>query len=115
MRVSHDPRLSSYEIIMVVRLLLSYDVKVDQMQDYYRFMLGKYVPMMQRLGLEMSDAWHTAYGDQPIRLIGFVCRDEDELHTILSEDTWERLNDELVKYVTDFSYKVVPYREGFQY
>lgn len=100
---------------MPVRLLLSYDIKAEQSQDYYRFMLGKYVPMMQKLGLEMSDAWHTAYGDQPSRLIGFVSRDVEALRTIMSEDTWDTLNEELVQYVTDLSFKVVPYKEGFQY
>ena len=97
------------------KLLLSYDVSAEHMQEYYRFMLGRYVPVMQAMGLEMSDAWHTAYGSFPDRLIGFVTEDEETIQEILSSETWLSLNEELQRFVTDFDYKVVPYQEGFQF
>ncbi|MDX1663481.1 MAG: hypothetical protein R3272_06785 [Candidatus Promineifilaceae bacterium] len=97
------------------KLLLSYDVSPEHMQEYYRFMLGRYVPVMQAMGLEMSDAWHTAYGSFPDRLIGFVTRDEETLQEVLSSDTWLSLNEELRQFVTDFQYKIIPYQEGFQF
>lgn len=96
------------------KLLLSYDVGADQLQEYYRFVLGRYVPIMQAMGLEMSDAWHTAYGDFPNRLIGFVARDKETLQSILGNESWLSLNEELQQFVSDFDYKVVRYREGFQ-
>ncbi len=96
------------------KLLLKYDVGRDQLQEYYSFVLGRYVPVMQAMGLEMSDAWHTAYGDFPNRLIGFVARDKETLQSLLKNESWLSLNDELQQYVTDFSYKVIAYREGFQ-
>ena len=97
------------------KLLLSYDVGTDRMQEYYRFMLGRYVPVMQAMGMEMSDAWHTAYGDFPNRLVGFVARDEDTLKNVIENDSWAALNQELQRFVSDFNYKVIPYREGFQF
>jgi hypothetical protein len=97
------------------KLLLSYDVSSDHLQEYYRFVLGRYVPVMQAMGLEMSDAWHTAYGDFPNRLIGFVARDRDTLESVLENESWFALNEELQQLVTDFRYKVVPYRIGFQF
>lgn len=97
------------------KLLLTYDVGADQLQEYYRFVLGRYVPIMQAMGLEMSDAWHTAYGDFPNRLIGFVSRDKETLQAILGNESWLSLNDELKQYVTDFNYKVIRYRQGFQF
>ena len=97
------------------KLILSYEVQTEQMQDYYRFMLGRYVPVMQAMGLEMSDAWHTAYGDAPNRLVGFVSGDEQTIEDLLENDTWATLNEELGRFVTDFRYKVVQYREGFQF
>jgi hypothetical protein len=96
------------------KLLLSYDVSTEQLQEYYRFVLGRYVPVMQAMGLEMSDAWHTAYGDFPNRLIGFVARDKETLQGILGNESWLSLNEELRQFVSDFNYKVVRYREGFQ-
>lgn len=96
------------------KLLLKYDVGRDQLQEYYSFVLGRYVPVMQAMGLEMSDAWHTAYGDFPNRLIGFVARDKETLQSLLKNESWLSLNEELQQYVTEFSYKVIVYREGFQ-
>jgi hypothetical protein len=85
------------------------------MQAYYEFVLGRYIPLMQSMGLEMSEAWHTEYGNYPIRLIGFVARDEETMMKILDDESWEDLNDQLAEYVTDFSYKVIPYTVGFRY
>ncbi len=96
------------------KLMLSYQVSEEHMESYYRFMLGRYVPMIQGLGLEMSDAWHTAYGDQPNRLVAFVAQDRAIIDRVLASRAWEALTEELGRYVTSFQYKVIPYREGFQ-
>lgn len=97
-----------------MKLLLSYDVRPESGQEYYQFVLGRYVPIMQTLGLQMSEAWSTQYGNGPDRLIGFVAQDEETMQDLLSSETWRSLNEQLLNYVTDFSYKVIPYREGFQ-
>ncbi len=97
------------------KLLLAYDIKKDQMQEYYRFMLGRYVPVMQAMGLEMSEAWHTAYGDFPDRLVGFVARDRQTVDELLENDSWHSLNEELRRFVTNLDYKLIAYREGFQF
>lgn len=97
------------------KLLLTYDISPQHSQEYYRFVLGRYVPVMQAMGLEMSDAWHTAYGDFPGRLVAFVARDRETIEELLEDETWSSLNDELQRFVTDFNYKVIPYRPGFQF
>lgn len=97
-----------------VKLLLEYEVTPDTTQEYYQFVMGQYVPALQSMGLQMSEAWHTAYGDAPNRLLGFVCADWDTMNTLLDSEIWLDLNTELEKYVTDLQYKVVPYRGGFQ-
>lgn len=97
-----------------VKLLLSYNMRPDSGQEYYQFILGRYVPVMQTLGLQMSEAWSTQYGNGPDRLLGFVAKDEHTMNSLLGSETWHELNQKLLAYVTDFSYKVIPYREGFQ-
>jgi hypothetical protein len=97
-----------------IKLLLTYDVLQERQQEYYQFVMGRYVPALQAMGFQMSEAWHTAYGDLPDRLVGFVCRDEETLQKLLDSDLWPTLNDELEEFVTGFSYKIVPYRGGFQ-
>jgi hypothetical protein len=98
-----------------LKLLISYDVKPDSMQMYYQFVLGRYIPVLQSLGLEMSEAWHTAYGNWPNRLVGFVSRDAATMRQVMGDDTWRELNEQLEEYVTDLRYKVIPYEEGFQF
>lgn len=97
-----------------LKLLLEYDVNQDTLQEYYQFVMGQYVPALQSMGLQMSEAWHTAYGEAPNRLLGFVCGDGDTMGRLLDSDLWHDLNDELEKYVSDLRYKIVPYRGGFQ-
>lgn len=97
-----------------VKLLLEYEVTQETVQEYYQFVMGQYVPTLQSMGLQMSEAWHTAYGNAPNRLIGFVTGDWETMNAVLDSDTWLDLNTELEKYVTDFQYKVLPYLGGFQ-
>jgi hypothetical protein len=97
------------------KLLISYDVKPESVQGYYQFVLGQYIPVMQALGLEMSEAWHTAYGNWPNRLVGFVARDEQSINELVKGDTWAELNEQLEQYVSEFRYKIIPYREGFHF
>lgn len=97
-----------------LKLLIEYEVSQDNLHEYYQFVTGQYVPALQSMGFQMSEAWHTAYGQAPNRLVGFVCGDQQTMDRLLSSELWDELNDELEKYVTDFHYKVVPYRGGFQ-
>jgi hypothetical protein len=97
-----------------LKLLVSYHVRPENQQEYHKFVMGRYLPTLQSLGFQMSEAWHTAYGNAPNRLIGLVCSDEDSMHTLLSSEEWTSLNEQLEQFVTDFDYKFVPYRGGFQ-
>src|SRR3972149_3668319 len=50
-----------------VKLLLSYDPLPERGEEYFRYVLGEFVPALEHLGLTMSEAWHTAYGSRPPR------------------------------------------------
>lgn len=97
------------------KLLISFNIDIENAREYYEFALGQYIPMMQSLGLELSEAWHTAYGDYPNRLIGFVARDAEIMNEVVQGETWDDLNDKLLDFVTDLDYKVIPYSLGFQF
>ena len=98
-----------------LKLVLTYSINPDEAQEYYQYVLGQYIPTMQGMGLEVAEAWHTAYGDYPNRLIVFVSQDKETLRQVLDGDNWDELNERLLEYVTDFEYKVVPYKVGFQF
>ena len=97
-----------------IKLLLTYDVIQERQQEYYQFVMGRFVPALQSMGFQMSEAWHTAYGDAPSRLIGLFCSDEEKMNELLDSELWESLNDQLEEFVTDLDFKFIPYRGGFQ-
>ena len=98
-----------------VKMLISYDVVPELQQAYYEFVLGEMVPSAQAMGLVLSEAWHTAYGDYPVRLNGFVAKDRAALDRILTSPEWKQLEDKLKRFVTGYKRKLIPYREGFQF
>lgn len=97
-----------------VKMLVSYDVVAELQQGYYEFVLGEMIPTAQSMGLQLNEAWHTAYGNYPIRLNGFVAEDRAALDRILATPEWKSLEEKLKRFVTEYKRKIIPYREGFQ-
>jgi len=95
-------------------VVLTYDVMPEQEEDYYRFTLSEFVPGLQGLGLYLARAWHTAYGDYPLRQSEFVAEDLATIRKALSSDAFRRLEDRLQEYVFNYERKIVPFNEGFQ-
>jgi hypothetical protein len=98
-----------------VKLLMSYDIVSESQQSYYEFVLREFIPKAQELGLAISEAWHTAYGNYPVRMTGFVAPDRITLDKIMQSDEWADLRERLDPFVTNLQFKIVPYREGFQF
>jgi hypothetical protein len=99
-----------------VKLILTYDIRPEVQDHYYQYMLGEMVPAAQSLGLHMSGAWHTAYGNYPVRLVEFIADDYATLADILAGPTWARLEERLHEYITHYRRKVVRLRDDqFQF
>ena len=50
--------------------------------------MGSVLPLMQSKGLEIMDAWSTAYGDGPNRLISFVADEREVIDAFLESEVW---------------------------
>lgn len=98
-----------------VKLLVAYNVKPAQEEAYYRFMAGEFLPKAQSMGLVMVEAWRTAWGDYPQRLIGMVAESQGTLEQILDGEQWRGMEEKLARYVDDYQRKIVRYRSGFQF
>ncbi len=98
-----------------VKLLMFYDIIPETQQAYYEFILREFIPRLQELDLVVTQAWHTAYGNYPVRMTAFVAPDLDTVRKVLASPEWKGLNERLEQFVTNLSYKVVRYREGFQF
>lgn len=98
-----------------VKLLLTYDPDPTQQDEYYQFVLGEFVPGLQELGLPMSEVWHTAYGEYPLRLIAFVAEDHATMQGILDTPAFRDFERRLRQYVTNYERRVVALKDRFQF
>lgn len=99
---------------MLVKLLLTYNVNDGESEEYRQFVLGEFLPAVQKMGLAVTEVWLTTYGDYPERQTELVSRDEDTMWRILTSEEWQELEERLNEYVNDFGRKIVPYQPGFQ-
>ncbi len=99
---------------MAVKLLMTWDILPGREQEYFEFVVRDFIPGMQRLGMEPSDAWFTMYGSSPQILTGAQMASINSLQRALQSPDWDRLTQQLLDYVENFKYKVVQARPGFQ-
>ena len=99
---------------MTVKLLMTWDILPGREQEYFEFVVRDLIPGMQHLGLEPSDAWFTMYGDQPQILAIVQSSSMSKLEEVLASSEWDKITNQLLDYVEDLNYKVVPARTGFQ-
>ena len=100
---------------MPVKVIMTWDIAADRDQEYFEFVIGEFVPGVQRLGLQPSEAWATIYGSYPQIQVGLLATDVEQAHRILASSDWALLQDRLFGYVKNYSYKVVAVRGGFQF
>jgi len=98
-----------------VKLLLSFDIRPGSENAYRRFIMEEFLPKAQELGLTPTDAWHTAYGDYPLRLIGLVAENLDAARAAMDHEEWRALMGRLADYTGNLSRRLVPFRGGFQW
>lgn len=94
---------------------MSWDISPNQEQEYFEFVVREFLPGIQRLGLELSDAWATAYGPHPQILVSAILPSLLQANTVLGSDSWIALNDQLKVFVQNYSLKIVEARSGFQF
>lgn len=100
---------------MEVKLLLAYDIKPSREAEYYRYVMGEFLPTLQNLGMYMTEGWHTAYGDYPVRLIAFQTNSEAAMTTILKSSDWKKSKEKLLKLVRNYEERVIPAKKTFQF
>jgi hypothetical protein len=100
---------------MAVKVLMTWDIAGERDQDYFEFIIGEFIPGVQRLGLQPAEAWATLYGSYPQIQVGLLANDQAQARRILDSGDWSVLQDKLFQYVQNFSYKVVLAKPGFQF
>jgi hypothetical protein len=96
------------------KLLLSWDIKPGQDQEYFEFMVREFAPGITRLGLTPTEAWFAVYGNCPQILMEGVTDEISTLRDLLVSDDWSTLHTKLLNYVDNYQQKIVRANAGFQ-
>ena len=99
---------------MMVKLLMSWDIKPGLDAEYFEFVVREFVPGITRLGLQPTEAWFTLYGDCPQVLTGGIAQDMPTMEGILDSKEWHKLHDKLLEYVHNYEQKIVRATGGIQ-
>ena len=99
---------------MQYKLLLSWDILPGREQEYFEFVVREFIPGIQALGLDPSDAWLTIYGNQPQILTGVQVNNLNSLNSVLSSQEWDSMVVKLLDYVENLEIKTVKGKPGFQ-
>ena len=100
---------------MAVKVIMTWDITPDREQEYFEFVIREFIPGVQRLGFELSDAWATVYGGQPQIMVGAVLPTFNRAQEIMLSGEWRSLENQLLDYVQNFTQKIVEARGGFQF
>ncbi len=100
---------------MPVKVLMTWDISPEHEREYFEFVIGEFIPGVQRLGFQTSEAWVTIYGSYPQIQVGMLAPDSTAVRRMMNSADWQNLYEQLSTYVTNFAYKVVPAKGGFQF
>jgi hypothetical protein len=94
---------------------MTWDIGSDHEQEYFEFVIGEWVPGVQRLGFQPVDAWATVFGAYPQIQVGLLAENASRVRELMGSSDWNALEDRLRSYVRNYSYKIVSARNGFQF
>jgi hypothetical protein len=93
---------------------MTWDILPGREQEYFEFVVREFVPGMQRLGIQPTEAWYTTFGRRPQILTGGITQDLSAMRAALESAEWRGLRDRLGEFVTNFEWKVTRASGGFQ-
>lgn len=97
-----------------LKLILTWDITPEHEQDYFEFVIREYIPGVQRMGCELSDAWATVFGAQPQITVGMVLPNAKKTRQLLFSEEWSTLTNQLLDYIQNYTMKVVVAKTSFQ-
>lgn len=98
----------------MIKLLLTWDIKPGHESDYVEFLMREFGPAVTRIGLHLTDAWYTIYGDGPQVLAGAITESLEQMQHVLASSEWKELEDRLLVHVDNYRRRIVEATGGFQ-
>lgn len=100
---------------MPVKLILTWDITPDKEQEYFEFVIREFIPGVQRLGFDLTDAWATVYGQRPQIQVDARVPTLVKAQQITRSAEWFKLHDQLMDFVQNYTMKIVQSKGGFQF
>ena len=102
-------------IVPRYKLMILFDVQPTQYEHYYRYLLGDFIPGLQKMQLYPFMAWLTAYGNYRQRQVEFVAENLDVVKAALASDSWQKLEEGLQSHTHNYTRKLVQFKDRFQF
>ena len=105
-------------IVPRYKLMLFYDLADRQSEDYYQFIMNEMIPTLQAMDVYIFRAFHTIPGQQGTnhrnRQVEYIAETLEAIEELLGSEKWQTVETQLRGYVTNYSRKIVHFRQGFQ-
>ncbi|MCU0465282.1 MAG: hypothetical protein MUF38_12030 [Anaerolineae bacterium] len=102
---------------MSVKLLMKWDIKESQQQEYFEFVVREWGPGLNKLGLEVIGLWLSTYAQEdgsPKIMAEALTDNLADMKRILASDDWKVLHGKLMECVENYSQKIVRTSGEFQ-
>ncbi len=86
----------------MVRLVFSWNIKTDEETAYFEFIVQEFAPKIMKMGIRLTEAWYTTYGEGPQIIMPGVVADGESLQQALDSEEWLELVEKLNDFVTDY-------------
>jgi len=96
------------------KLLMTWDIRSGKESEYFEYVVQEFVPKLNRLGIQPTEAWYTVWGNAPQILTGCVADERATIDELVEGDEWKGLMERLQSYVVNFTFKIVPTAGHFQ-
>jgi hypothetical protein len=100
---------------MNYKLIMQWDIAPEREQEYFEFVVREFIPGVQKLGFELTDAWATIYGSSRQIMVGATLPSLERIQEVLDSSEWQSLNNQLQDFVQNYEQKVVEAQGGFQF
>jgi hypothetical protein len=97
-----------------IKFILTWDITPEHEQEYFEFVIRDYIPGIQRLGCELTDAWATVFGARPQITVSILMPNAKKARQLLNSEDWTALTNRLRDYIQNYALKVVYAGSGLQ-
>jgi hypothetical protein len=111
-----DAARSHSETNMRNKALLTWNIRPQTKIEHFQ-KLREFASKLPLLGLELTDAWYTVYGNAPHILLGIVPQgsQSNHLQNTLASEEWEQMIAELRQYIASYHQRIVEDSGHFQF